>query len=308
MKVKSATIALCRKTLYESMSAETMTRFVQLLDPEYDLYQRSGIPENIPITDQMAAERIVKDVVGEGRYVDFVETLVHIDANGYMGRPYPIKGLRELVKALTQDGYIFDRSTGQFFENAKERTSPDWGRLRDGDERQIALLRLDVVDNSSLVKRNRADRIEKAFSDLRSIVNKAVVGRLGRLWSWEGDGALAAFLFGQKERAALLAGMDILNEMFFYNRLENPLDEPLRIRLAAHAGPIRYSGTMMELLKNETVKDVNRIESTATPSDSLSASINLFLSIDRVIQDRFGPEKQADGGKIRHYSVALDKP
>jgi hypothetical protein len=63
----------------------------------------------------------------------------------------------------------------------------------------------------------------------------------------------------------------------------------------------------MELLKNETIKDVNRIESTATPTDSLSASINLFLSIDRVILDRFGPEKQADGGRIRHYAVTMEK-
>ncbi len=308
MKVKNAAISQCRRTLYESMSAETMVRFVRLIDPEYDLYERSGIPVNIPITDQMAAERIVKDVIEDGRYIEFVETLVRVDANGYMGRPYPLKGLRELVKALTQDGYILDRSTGQFFENANERTSPDWGRLREGDERQVAVLRLDVVGNSSLVKRNQADRVEKAFGDLRAIVYKAVVGRLGRLWSWEGDGALAAFLFGQRERSALLAGMEILNELFFYNRLDNPLDEPLHVRLAAHAGPIRYSANVMELLKNETIKDVNRIESTATPADSLSASVNLFLSIDRVIQDRFGPEKQADGGRIRHYAVTMEKP
>lgn len=284
-----------------------MVRFVKLVDPEYDIYRRTGIPENIPITDQMAAERIVKDVVEDGRFIDLVETLVKVDTQGYMGRTYPMKGLREIVKALTLDGYVFDKSTGQFFENANERVSPDWGRLRDGDERQVALLRLDVVANSLLVKRNKADRVEKAYADLRSIVYKAVVGRFGRLWSWEGDGALAAFLFGQKERAALLAGMEILNELFFYNRFDNPLEEPLRVRIAAHAGPIRYGANTVELLKNETVKDALRLEAT-TPPDSLLASTNLFLSIDRVIQDRFGPERQVDGGKVRHYSVTMEKP
>jgi hypothetical protein len=285
-----------------------MVRFVRLVDPEYDLYKRSGIPENIPITDQMAAERIVKDIVVEGRFIDFIEALVRVDAEGYMGRSYPIKGLAQIIKTLTQDGFIFDRASGQFFENAKERASPDWGRLREGDERQAAVLRLDVVGNSELVKRNSAEKVERAYVGLRSIVHKAVVGRFGRVWSWEGDGALAAFLFGHKERSVVLAGMEILNELFFYNRLENPLAEPLRVRMAAHAGPIRYHDSVMELLKNETLKDVVQIESSATPQDSLGASANLFLSIDRVIQESFGPEHQSAAGKIRHYAVNLECP
>ncbi|PKL09774.1 MAG: hypothetical protein CVV51_01975 [Spirochaetae bacterium HGW-Spirochaetae-7] len=294
--------------LYESISAETMVRFVRLIDPEYDLYERSGIPRNIPITNQMAAERIVKEIVEEGRFIDFIETLVRIDAGGFMGRLYPIKGLVQIVKTLMQDGFIFDRSTGQFFENARERASPDWGRLRDGDERQAAVLRLDVVANSALVKRNSAGKVDKAYAELRSIVNRAVIGRFGRLWSWEGDGALAAFLFGQKERSAVLAGMEILNELFFYNRLENPLGEPLRVRIAAHSGPIRYRVNPLELLKNETLRDVTQLESRATPVDSLCVSGNLFLSIDRVIHERFGAEQQSEFGKVRLYAVNLEQP
>ncbi|MDX9898440.1 MAG: hypothetical protein RBT62_05950 [Spirochaetia bacterium] len=308
MKVKNSTISLCRRTLYESISAETMVRFVRLIDPEYDLYQRSGIPRNIPITNQMAAERIVKDIVEEERFIDFVEILVKIDTEGYMGRSYPIKGLVSIVKTLIQDGFIFDNATGQFFENTNERASPDWGRLRDGDERQAAVLRLDVVANSALVKRNDAAKIEKAYADLRSIVYKAVVGRFGRVWSWEGDGALAAFLFGSKERASVLAGMEILNELFFWNRLNNPLTEPLRVRMAVHGGPIRYRDSLMELLKNDTLKDVVQIESSATPCNTLSASSNLFLSIDRVIHERFGPEKQVRSFALRQYAVNLEKP
>lgn len=308
MKVKNSTISLCRRTLYESLTAETMERFVRLIDPEYDLYQRSGIPHNIPITNQMAAERIVQDIVDEGRFIDFIEVLVKIDTDGYMGRAYPIKGLISIVKTLHQDGFLFDRATGQFFENSNERVSSDWGRLRDGDERQAAVLRLDVVANSALVKRNDASKIEQAYTDLRSIVYKAVVGRFGRVWSWEGDGALAAFLFGPKERSAVLAGMEILNELFFWNRLHNPLVEPLRVRMAVHGGPIRYRDSLIELLKNDTLKDVVQIEASATPCNTLSATSNLFLSIDRAIHERFGPEKQVRSFALRQYAINLEKP
>lgn len=306
MKVKNTISSLCRRTLYESLSAETMLRFVRIVDPDYDLYERSGIPENIPITNQMAAERIVADVIADDRFIDFIEVLVRVDTEGYMGRSYPIKGLAQIVKALSQEGYSFDRATGQFFENSNERVSPDWGRLRDGDERQAAVLRLDVAANSALVKRNSSDQVDRAYAGLRAIVYRAVVGRFGRLWAWEGDGAVAAFLFGQKERSALLAGMEILNELFFFNRLANPLPEPLRVRIAAHAGPLRYRADPIELFKNETLKDLIQIEAKATPVDTLGASSNLFLSIDRVIQDRFGPERQSPYGKIRHYAVGLE--
>ncbi len=307
MRLKSSTISLCRKILYESLTTDAMVRFVRLVEPEYDLHERSGIPVTIPITNQMAAERVVSDILADGRFIDFVEVLVKIDAEGYMGRSYPIKGLGQIVKILEQDGFVLDRSTGQFFENTNERASPDWGRLHEGDERQTSILRLDVVDNSALVQRNRPECVDRAFVALRSIVSRAVVSRFGRVWSWEGDGALAAFMLGRKERSAVLAGMEILNELFFFNRSGNPLDSPLRVRIAAHSGLVRYSDSLMELLKNDAVKDAIQIEASATPADTFSASSNLFLSIDRTIQDRFGPDRRSPIGDIRHYTVNLEK-
>ena len=244
MRLKSSTISLCRKILYESLTTDAMVRFVRLVEPEYDLHERSGIPVNIPITNQMAAERIVTDILADDRFIDFVEVLVKIDAEGHMGRSYPIMGLGQIVKILAQDGFVLDRSTGQFFENTNERASPDWGRLHEGDERQTSILRLDVVDNSALVQRNRPECVDAAFAALRAIVTRAVVGRFGRVWSWEGDGA---------------------------------------------------------------VKDAIQMEASATPADTFSASSNLFLSIDRTIQDRFGPDRQSPVGDIRHYAVNLEK-
>lgn len=308
MKVKSATVSLCRRMLYESLTTDMMVRVVQLVEPEYDIYDRSGIPENIPITNQMAAERIVADVIKDGRFLAFVEALIRIDSVGFMGRPYPMKGLREIIKVVTAEGFVLDRSTGLFFENSSERASPDWGRLMDGEERQAAVLRLDIVGNSTIVKKYPKQDVNKAYTALRNLINRAVVGRLGRIWSWEGDGTIAAFVFGPRERSAVLAGMEILNSLFFYNRLDNPLGEPLRVRLAAHSGPVIYRSNTMELLKNETLKEAVAMEIDGTPSDTLSASPNLFISIDRVIQECFGPEKAVGGTKVRHYAINLEKP
>lgn len=161
MRVKNSLLSLCKKTLYESISAEMMLRFMELMDPSYDFYTRSGIPHNIPVTNQMAAERIVSDAAEDGRFIDLVEVLVKVDSIGYMGRNYPIKGLAQIVKAINQEGFVFDSASGQFFENSSERASPDWGRLHDGDERQTALLRLDIASNSSIVKNNPVEQVDQ---------------------------------------------------------------------------------------------------------------------------------------------------
>ncbi|QQO09857.1 hypothetical protein [Breznakiella homolactica] len=307
MKIKNITGSFCRKCLQESIPVDLMVRFAKIVSPEYDLYKRTGLNEGMAISNQDAARRVVADLIRDGQYIDFVEALIQIDAKGYMGRRYTLKGLNDVVSGVIQEGYTFDRASGQFFENQNERITDNWGRLKDGDERMMAVLRLDVVSNSSLVKQNSAKSVDKAYRDLRNIVTQSVVYRLGRLWSWEGDGALAVFLFGYKEKAAVYAGMNILHELYFYNRLDNPLNNPIKVRLAVHMGPVRYWNNTLERIKNETVKETVLIESQATPADALGVSHNVFLSIDRGIQELFSGEKSFPGGRVRNYTFGMEK-
>jgi hypothetical protein len=77
-----------------------MIRFAQLAHPDYDIYRRTGLKEGMPISNQNAAQRIVDDMVSDGYFVDFVETLVLIDAKGYMGRKYELNGLNDVENGL----------------------------------------------------------------------------------------------------------------------------------------------------------------------------------------------------------------
>ncbi len=295
------------KALYESLSSDMIVRLARIILPGYDLNDRTGIQENIPITAQMAAEQVVRDLIASGEFLRFIELLISVDERGFMGRIYRIVRLHELVKAVLDDGYDFDRVTGLFVEDSGSRASPDWGRLQEGEERPMALLRLDIAKNSQIVKDNEKEKVDAAYERLRTIVSQSVVSRMGRVWFWEGDGCLCGFLFAHKEKAAILAGMEILHEVFLYNRLANPLSSPLRVRIAAHAGPVRYSANPGALRKNETVREIGEIEAHGTPIDGLGASANLFLSLDRIIQDRFRTEAALDGLKVRHYSILLEK-
>jgi hypothetical protein len=305
--MKNFSSGFCRRCLQQSLSVELMVRFAQLIEPDYDIYKSTGMTEGMPISNQSAAQHIVIDMIRKGRFIDFVEKLIRINADGYMGRSYTLKGLNDVIAGIIQEGYSFDKTTGQFFENQQERITPNWGRLLEGDEHRMTVLRLDIAGNSILVRENPRDRINAAYNELRTIVARAVTKRLGRLWSWEGDGALAVFMFGSIEKMAIYAGMEIFHELFFYNRTANSLKSPIKLRIGVHIGDVRYSDNAVERLKSETIKQALALESRAALGDSMAVSFNLFMSMDQNLISFFTPEKTLGGSKYRLYKVGLEK-
>jgi class 3 adenylate cyclase len=303
MSAKSFSGRHCRKSLHSSLSMDEMIRLVRIINPDYNIYRRTGFSEGQPIPIQTVTTRIVTDIIQGGHYVDFVELLIKVDSEGYMGRRYAIRGLDDIIGDLIQTGYSYDKTSKFFFENQRERISKNWGRLKEDDERQMSVLRLDIAGNSTLVKENPRNLIEKSYGDMRKIVTRAVVSRLGRLWSWEGDGALSAFMLGSPGRAAILAGMEILHEMFLYNKLHNSLASPINIRLAVHSGSLRYSHDEAAALKNETVKTAVTLESKAALPNSLVISESLAVTQDQALLNVFSNEKAVAGIKYRMYQV-----
>jgi len=284
-----------------------MLRFAKMTNPDYDIYKSSGYPQGHPITGQDAADRISADMVEDGLYVDFVETLINVNAKGYMGRRYDLRGLDDVVTDVIQAGYSYDKTTGQFFENQERQITRNWGRLMEGDERQMAVLRLDIAGNSILVKENPKQKIDKAYGHLRKIVTRAVVSRLGRLWTWEGDGALAVFMLGDYSRMAIFAGVEILNEMYLFNKMDNPLNSGVNLRLSVHSGYITYSKNEAQCLKSETVQKAMILESKVAAPNTLVISESLAVTQDQNLLDIFSTVKVSSADKYRVYTISQEK-
>jgi class 3 adenylate cyclase len=299
----------CRKCLALSLSVDEMNRFARMTNPDYDLHKSYGFSKGHPIGIHEAADRIVGDMVQSGYYVDFVETLIKTDSKGYMGRKYALRGLDDVIGDVLQAGYSYDKATGQFFEDQNKQISRNWGRLLEGDERQMAVLRLDIAGNTLLVKNNPKQLIDKAYGDLREIVHGAVVSRLGRLWTWEGDGALGVFMLGEYSSCAIFAAMEILNEMFVYNKADNPLNSPIKLRVAAHSGHLVYSESASQSLKADTIRTAINLESKAAVPNSMVVSESLAMSQDQSLLNIFSDPKVVPGStdKYRIYQVNLDR-
>ncbi len=302
MKVRGSLAQATKKNLNESLNADMLERIAKDIFPDYDLHLRTGFPPNIPLTGQVAAGRIVDDSVEEGRYLQLLERLARLDREGFMGRAYRINGLYDLIKAVEAEGYLWDAETSHLMEDPRIRRTPNWGRLIEGEEFRFSLLRIDVVKNSRIVKVHGENLARDAFDDLRGIMARVVERRSGRVWDWQGDGALAGFLFGHSTTASVLAGMALLHELFLYDRLHNRIGEPLRVRAAVHTGPLRYHEDPREIMKQETVREVMEIESRWTHPGSLVISPAVAPTLDRVILDRF---KAANGDSSRYLAYEI---
>jgi len=299
----------CRKCLAISLTVEEMNRFAKMTNPDYDLYKSYGFSKGHPIGIPEAADRIVADMLQSGYYVDFVETLKQVDSKGYMGHRFAFRGLDDVIGDVLQAGYSFDKTTGQFFEDQSQQITRNWGRLLEGDERQMAVLRLDVAGNSLLVKNNPKPLVDKAYGDLRKIVTKAIVSRLGRLWMWEGDGALGVFMLSNYSRMAIFAGMEILNNMFVFNKSDNPLNSAFKLRIAVHSGSLTYTESATQYLKADTMRTAIMLESKAAVPNSLVISESLAMSQDQSLLNIFSDSKviASSTDKFRIYQVNQTK-
>lgn len=305
-KVRAALIRMAKTALSDSLPAEMTDKIAKDVIRGYDLNARTGIPDSIAISSQIAASSVVDDAIASGRFLPLVERVAVLDREGFMGRPYRIAVLRDLMKAIQSEGYLWDEGTRRFMENPAIRRTRNWGCLIEHEEYPFSLLKVDIVKNSNIVLRHGEDAAREVYAGLRERFTRLVEQRLGRLWKWEGDGGVAAFHYGHSATAAALAGMAFLHDLFIFNRTANDLGEPLSVRIASHSGPLVYRASYDEISKQETARETAELESKRTPSDSLCLSAAIARSLDRVIIDRFKSAK-VGGAPVYLYSVTLEE-
>ncbi len=303
-KVPQNLTNLCIRALTESMDIRTMNHLITNLIPNYDIYKQTGFPSSIAIPNIDVARQITTDVIQSGRFLAFVRALVDAQDTGIMGRKYTISFLREIIKGTYDLGFIFDNTNRMFVENPNFRKTRNWGVLEEGREYILVFLDIDIAGNSKLVRSNPPETIQKTYKDLRSIVSTSIEKRNGRIWKWEGDGGLVAFFFGDKHTAAVLSGMEIMNELFIYNRVSCVLDEPLTVRIGIHGGSCEYSANEEQLEKLETIEETHDLEKSAD-LDSVYISVVVKVMLDEFLSVHFPAVGTKKNGPFR-YTLKLE--
>ena len=304
LRISSALKKLSLKALSESMDIIKMTHMIRDIFPGYDIYERLGLHDGIAIPALNVAEQIIRDVIENGKFLQFVARLIHIQDKGLMGRGINISYIREVIKGTYELGYIYDTVNKHFVEDSRLRRTRNWGALESGNYYTIALLAIDIVGNTKLVNSNSAAVIDGTYNDLREIVSNIISKRNGRFWSWEGDGGLVAFYFGNKNMSAVLSAMEIIHRLFIYNQIECRLDGRLKVRIGVHSGEFEYTDNEEDLKKIDTVKEAMAIEKNA-PAEGVSISVVVRVMLDEFVSRCFAAQK-SDKDNCFSYSVKLE--
>lgn len=306
MKVHTRLAGLFVQALSQSLSVDMMTVVARRVIRDYDVYERSGFPSNIPMPRADAARHILKDISREGLFLKLIETLIEVQSDGVMGREVPVPLLSRIVAEIEDQGYRYSAEKRLFVEAAGRGKTMGWGALREGRTYELALLRLDVAGNSAIVRRYSAEKVHSAFGAMKEIARRQVERRDGRIWSWEGDGGLAAFYFGDKAVQATLCGIEILHELSLYNLLACQLPEPVHVRLAVHAGPCRFTASPRDSA-GETIRRVELLESMYTEPDSLTISSVVFTDLGGKLGRSFAPVGGDSSSALFRYALRWER-
>jgi hypothetical protein len=294
------------KALCESMTVRTMIQLVRECIHDYNLHEQTGFPQSISIPSADAAKQIVEDICRLKLFPQFVQLLIQAQNIGFKGRKYPIAYLSYIIHGIQTHGYVFDSENNMFIEDSRLRKSLNWGVLREGIEYDMTFLRFDIAGNTKLVRSYPEKIIKKAYQDLFDIVTAASEKRNGRIWNLQGDGGLIAFCFFRKDQSAVLSAVEGLHELFLYNKMSCPLDEPLKVRFAIHCGVYVFSNNTEAHKKNETIKELMEIETRYTKPNSITISNKVYISIDKRIADLFQTLSQRSHNRLFNYELDLE--
>jgi len=291
--------------LSHSMTVHVMERLASRIIPNYNLHERIGFPETVPVPQRDAAEQVVLDMKAEGYVPRFTELLIEVNQNGLMGRRIPIRFLQRIINEIEEMGYLYNQEYRIFMEGGQGARTPGWGILRQGQTYDLSFVKMDIVGNTKLVRKYPRSTIAKTYNWLKQTAGRIAENRNGRLWCWEGDGGLAAFNFNDKNIQATLAGIELLHELSLYNTFECPLKTPLEVRVAVHTGPCQYL-EVTDDIQSATLRQLDAIESRYTEPNGLAVSPGVYFDLGTKLEKYFVPFRVSNEQFVYRYRLTWE--
>ncbi len=307
MQISRSLANLCARALIESMNVRDMRHLVKRMIPDYDLYKQSGFPESFAIPSIDAAKQIIGDIINHNLFFQLIQNLIHMNQEGFMGEKIRISYLNDILKEIYNNGYLFDSENQMFVENPQVQISRNWGALQEGESYTLAFLSIDIIGNTKIVKKYSKEIVETTYTELNYIVQNAIDKRNGRFWMWEGDGGVIAFFFRNKNEDAILSAMEIMNNIFLYNRTICKLTEPLKIRISVHSGVCEYTDKISYFKNMGVMKTISEMEKNHSKENSICISYPVRMMLDGFIANQFTSLGSSSTSKFYRYKLEWKK-
>lgn len=291
--------------LTEALSRAFMTTQLQLfgreIDKNLDLYELTGFPRGCSIPRKDAAEQLVDYFFKLNKIVNLLELIINTQKFGFKGEKVNIYNLDFIIKEMEKCGYTYKNNLEKVVLSEKKIKRTDWGFLEEGKSYNFCFISIDICGNSRLVRKYDSYHIKETYNNFKKLVSECVIARNGRIWSWEGDGGLIAFLLDDFVNNAIFSSIDILNSLIKFNATINFLNENINIRIGINAGKAEYKKTTY-LINSDSIELAKSIEKHHTEVGTISISKHTYQYLNLLIRE-FMKEKEINGLTI--YQLRL---
>jgi len=293
------------KILAEALTTEEIDTLGRHIEPRFNAHIISGEPFGLTLRRETAARTAVNYFTQKGLLDKLIVLLLHSDSDPtIVGRSLAIPEMQTLLQKMGAAGFRYDPNTGAFVQVTNEEEKDTWGYLKEGELYHFAYLSIDIAENSRLQITYPKPEIEIVYQNLFQMIQKVLKRHQGKIWTWAGDGGLAAFYLEDKIQAAVQCSLEIFLNLIQFNlsTAKNRLGEPIVLRIAAHDGLTHYKENKGTIL-SEAINYVAHLEKKGTPPGHMAISQSIYNVLGNRMKGVFEPKGPFEN--IDHYTVNL---
>ena len=287
-------LALLHETselISQNLNADEIEAFGKIIFKSFDCHKLAGKSNHITLSPRKCAAVLVEYCNNGKKLFDLIQLLVQLDGSTLKGKIITLNGLEIYLNKLGQAGIYYDFRKRKVLRSKKELTDlPNWGSLKEGKEYSLTILSIDIVNNSKLVKKHGVKTMEHVYFQLKSFLTKKLYEYDGRLWSFAGDGGIAAFTFKDQITRSVLCALDIQSSLAIFNI--NPvvkIKDTIELRIGIDTGKIKFlkeTGTIV----SDVINFAAHLEKYATSPGQISISDTVMKQLNKKITRIFTAE------------------
>ncbi|MFH1860280.1 MAG: PASTA domain-containing protein [bacterium] len=126
---------------------------------------------------------------------------------------YMRRAIEEAKKSVPEDEKVHPKKEEKETEGVKNQQEEE----KDGEQKNICFLSIDVVDHSAFSSKFNHNDIDATLVALRKWLNSIIISKKGKELSWAGDGGIFYFLDDKAVDNAVLSSMEIFDQLQNFN-------------------------------------------------------------------------------------------
>lgn len=184
-----------------------------------------------------------------------------------------------------------------------------WNTLKDGIRERFVFLRLDIVSHSKIVENNPKDKVSNTLDKFENWVEGYVAKSGGQLWTWHGDGGLAAFFASDGVEKSVTCAFSIIKELSSFNSFESEITDKIKVRIAVHLGDVTYKEQRGRIHSSD-INFVSHMEEEYCSSNDICISRTVYTELSEIARQQFkgiglfqGVQLYSKEGQIRDKAL-----